>query len=149
MRPLRALAVFQVGMWAGMAASAAFVKRSLPSRGDEASDEVALVAVFDGVQLKSRSTSFTGGSALAWFGGIALDLREAALVPGARLSVTTLFGGIAIRTPPGWRIESDVNVLFGGVDVRAPAAGDPDAPVLSVTGTAVFGGIAVAAKAGS
>jgi hypothetical protein len=147
MRPLRALAVFQLGMWAGMAAAAAFVKRAVPSRGDEESDELALVAVFDGIQLESRSTSFAGGSMLAWFGGIAVDLREAVLAPGARLSVTTLFGGIAIRTPPGWRIESDVNVLAGGVDVRTPATDDPDAPVLTLTGTALFGGIAVAAKA--
>ena len=147
MRPLRALAVFQLGMWAGMAAAAAFVKRAVPSRGDAESDEVALVAVFDGVQLESRSTSFAGGSMLAWFGGIAVDLREAVLAPGAHLSVTTLFGGIAIRTPPGWRIESHVNVLAGGVDVRRLGDDDPDAPVLTLTGTAVFGGVAVVAKA--
>ena len=38
-----------------MFAAAAFIKRALPSRGDEESDELTLVAVFDGIDLKSRA----------------------------------------------------------------------------------------------
>ena len=84
---------------------------------------------------------------LAWWGGIAVDLREAELAPDARLSVRTLFGGIAIKTPPMWRIESSVKALAGGFDVRPGAEDDPDAPVLTVEGTALFGGVAIGAKA--
>ena len=62
------------------------MKRALPSRGDAESDEVALVAIFDGVKLESRSQAFRGGSMLAWFGGVAVDLREAQLAPGALIS---------------------------------------------------------------
>ena len=123
--------------------AAAFVRRAVPSRGDEESDELALVAVFDGIELKSRATAFTGGSMLAWYGGITVDLREVDLAPGARLSLHTLFGGIAIRTPPNWRIESELNAVAGGVDTPTPPPDDPDAPVLTLTGKAVFGGIAV------
>ena len=82
MRPLRTLVVFKLGAWVGMFAAAAFIKRALPSRGDEESDELTLVAVFDGIDLKSRAKGFKGGSVLAWFGGIALDLRDAELAPG-------------------------------------------------------------------
>ncbi len=82
MRPLRTLVVFKLGAWVGMLAAAAFIKRALPSRGDEESDELTLVAVFDGIDLKSRAKGFKGGSVLAWFGGIALDLRDAELAPG-------------------------------------------------------------------
>jgi hypothetical protein len=147
MRSLRSLLIFELGVWSGMAAAAAFVKRALPSRGDADSDELALVAVFDGIDLRSRAKGFKGGSMLAWFGGIAVDLREAELAPGARLSVQTLFGGIAIKTPPGWRIESHVKSLAGGVEARTPAQSDPDAPVLTLDGVAVFGGVAAGAKA--
>jgi hypothetical protein len=147
MRVLRSLLIFKLGVWVGMAAAAAFVKRAVPSRGDEESDELSLVAVFDGVDLKSRAKAFRGGSMLAWFGGIAVDLREAELAAGARLSVHTLFGGIAIKTPPSWRVESNVKALAGGIDARAPAQNDTDAPVLTLEGLALFGGIAVAAKA--
>jgi hypothetical protein len=144
MRTLRALLTFKLGAIAGLAVAAAFVKRAVPSRGDEESDELALVAVFDGIELKSRAKAFKGGSMFAWFGGIAVDLREAELAPGARLYLNTLFGGIALKTPPNWRVESKANVLFGGVDTRTPQD-DPEAPVLSLAGTAVFGGIAVKA----
>ena len=84
---------------------------------------------------------------LAWFGGIAVDLREAELAPGARLCLNTLFGGIAIKTPPGWRIESELKAVAGGAETRSPAQDDPDAPVLTLTGMALFGGIAVGGKA--
>jgi hypothetical protein len=84
---------------------------------------------------------------LAWYGGIDVDLREVELAPGARLSLHTLFGGIAIKTPPGWRVESEMKVFAGGVDTRTSSQGDPDALVLTLTGTALFGGIAVGAKA--
>ena len=147
MRPLRGLLLFKLGAWAGMMAAAAFVRRAVPSHGDEESDELGLVAVFDGIELRSRAKAFRGGSMLAWFGGIAVDLREVELAPGARLSLHTLFGGIAIKTPPGWRIESEVKAMAGGVDTRSLAEGDPHPPMLTLTGKALFGGIAVGAKA--
>ncbi len=127
--------------------AAAFVRRAVPSRGNEASDELGLVAVLDGIELKSRATAFTGGSMLAWFGGITVDLREVELAPGARLALHTLFGGIQITTPPSWRVESGLKAIAGGVDARTPAPADPDAPVITLTGTALFGGISVGAKA--
>jgi hypothetical protein len=133
--------------WVGMLAAAAFIKRALPLRGDEESDELSLVAVFDGIDLKSRAKGFRGGSMLAWFGGINVDLRDAELAPGARLTAHTLFGGIALQTPPGWRVESSAKALSGGVDIRTSAQDDPDAPVLTLEGMVIFGGIAVAGRA--
>jgi hypothetical protein len=53
-----------------MMGAAAFVRHAVPSHGDEESDELALVAVFDGINLASRAKAFKGGSMLAWFGGI-------------------------------------------------------------------------------
>ena len=136
-----------LGFWAGMAAAAAVVKRAVPSRGDDESDEVALVGVFNGVVLKSRATAFRGGSMFSWYGGIAVDLRDAQLAPdGAHLIVHSLFGGIAIRVPTGWRVESAVKALGGGVALGTHAPADPDAPTLTLDGLAIFGGVAVGAK---
>ena len=126
-------------------AAAAFVKHAVPSRGNEESDELGLVAVFDGIDLTSRATSFRGGSVLAWYGGISLDLREATLAPDARLTVHTLFGGVAIRVPPEWRLESNLQALAGGADVQ-PGSESLDAPTLTLDGRALFGGIAVGEK---
>jgi hypothetical protein len=146
-RLLRSLLILKLGAWIGMFASAAFVRQAVPSRGDAESDEVALVAVLNGIDLKSRAQAFKGGTALAWLGGIALDLREAELAPDARLSVRTFFGGIAIRTPPTWRIEGKVKSVAGGFEGGTPARDDPDAPVLTLDGTTLFGGVAIGAKA--
>jgi hypothetical protein len=145
MRPIRAAALTTLGAFAGFAGAAAVAKRSLPSRGDESSDELALVAIFDGIDLKSRAAAFRGGSVLAWFGGVNVDLSDATLAPGARLSVNALLGGIAIRVPAGWRLETDLTAVAGGVDVRAGTE-DPDAPTLTLDGFALFGGVAVGAK---
>jgi hypothetical protein len=148
MTRFRSIAIFKLGVLAGMATAAAFARGAMPSRGDEESDEVSLVAVFDGIDLKSRARAFRGGSMLAWFGGIAVDLRDAELAPDARLSLRTLFGGIAVKTQPNWRVESRLKAVAGGVDVPRVTDVDADAPVLALDGLALFGGIAVGAKAG-
>jgi len=65
------------------------------------------------------------------------------LAPGARLSAHTLYGGIDLKVPAHWRIESRAIVLSGGVDLPSPPTSDADAPVLALDGLAVLGGIAV------
>jgi hypothetical protein len=145
-RLLRGLLLFKLGFWAGMFASAALLKRVLPSRGDEESDEIALVAVLNGIELKSHSRAFRGGSMFSWLGGIAVDLRDAELAGDARLDVYSAFGGIALRVPTGWRVESNVTSLAGGVAVDVPEPETVDAPTLRLDGFSAFGGIAVGAK---
>ena len=125
---LRRLLLFKLGALFGMVVAAAFFKRVVRSRGDAESDELALVAILDGVGLASRAKAFRGGSMLAWFGGIDVDLRDAELASGAALSVHALFGGIDVTTPASWRIESDVKTFMGGAEVGG-AKDDPDAQV--------------------
>jgi Cell wall-active antibiotics response 4TMS YvqF len=142
-RFLRRLLLVELGFWSGVAASAAILKRVLPSSGDAASDELALVAIFDGIDLANRSTSFRGGSLLTWFGGIQLDLRQAQLAAGAYLRAHALWGGIAIQVPPEWNVESRARGIAGGVAVDPARSEGPEAPVLVVDGFALLGGIAI------
>lgn len=146
MRLLRTLLVFKLGFWAGTFASASVLKRAFPSRGDADSDDVRLVAILNGIELKSSAQAFRGGSMFTWLGGIAVDLREAQLAPDAHLEVGSLLGGIAIRVPTGWRVESDVRSLAGGVAIGVPEPENVDAPTLRLTGFSAFGGVAVGAK---
>ena len=145
MRPFRALGLTTVGAIAGFAAAGVLMRRAFPSVGDQASDEVALVAIFNGIELKSHASAFRGGSMFSWFGGIAVDLREAELAPDARLRVTTTFGGIAIRLPAGTKVESNASVLAGGIEIDAPKPETDDEPRLVLDGVALLGGIAVKA----
>ncbi len=147
MRLLRALGLTILGFWAGLMAAAAIMKRVLRSRGDAESDEVALVAIFDGIELESRAPAFRGGSMLAWFGGISVDLRAAKLSSdGAHLDLHALNGGIAIKVPEGWRVRSNMRAVAGGADAGVPEPGAADAPTLTLDGFAVFGGVAVTAR---
>ena len=145
-RLIRGLLLFKLGFWAGMVASALLLKRALPSSGDEESDEIALVAALNGIELKSRAKAFRGGSMFSWLGGIAVDLREAELAEGAHLDVHSAFGGVAIRVPTGWRVESSMTSIAGGVAIDVPEPESADAPTLTLDGFTVFGGIAVGAK---
>lgn len=145
LRLIGTLLAVLTGFVAGMLAAAAVLRDWLPSRGDESSDELTLVAIFDGIELASRSQAFRGGSLLSWFGGIALDLRDAQLAPEARLDVRTVFGGIAVTVPPGWRVEAETTAFAGGVDARVPEPTDPMAPTLSVRAMTIFGGVSVMA----
>ena len=146
MRLFRSLLLLKLGFLTGMLASAAVMRRAFPSRGDAESDELRLVAIMNGVEIKSRASAFRGGSLFSWLGGIALDLREANLAPDARLEVGSLFGGIAVRVPLGWRVVSDVKALAGGVAIDVPDVEFDDAPTLHLSGYTAFGGIAVGAK---
>jgi hypothetical protein len=146
-RGIGKLGLLLLVFWGGFMAAAAAVKRVLPSRGDSESDEVALMAVFDGQELRSEARAFRGGSMLAWYGGIDADLRDAQLAPGgAHLSVGALFGGVSIRVPSGWRVEKTMRAVAGGVEVSGEDPEDPDAPTLVLDGYALCGGVAVSRK---
>jgi hypothetical protein len=135
--------VLKLGFLAGLATAAAAMRAWLPSRGDESSDELSLVAIFDGIQLESRSTAFVGGSIIAWFGGVDLDLRHVTLAPGAKLEARAMFGGVSVTVPRGWRVEHEGSAYVGGIAVDAQDAPGPEAPLLTVRATGVFGGVAV------
>jgi hypothetical protein len=112
---------------------------------DENADEVDLVAIFDGVEAKSRAASFRGGRVLCWYGGGDLDLREATLDPsGGRLRLVSIFGGMRIVVPASWRVEVRSVGVFGGIGRNLDdSAADPSSPVLVVDAVSAFGGAAI------
>ena len=62
---------------------------------------------------------------------------------GARLSVHAVFGGVEITIPPTWWVESSATAILGGIDAPSGTRDDPSAPVLTVDGRAIFGGIEI------
>lgn len=119
----------------------------LSSRGGPDSDEIDLVGVFEGIHLRSSASAFMGGSVMALFGGIVLDLRRATLGPtGASLTVTTVFGGTSIVTPPDWRVEVDARTWIGGLDLSHDQPEDPELPTIHITARTFFGGFQVESR---
>jgi hypothetical protein len=142
-RLIRSVLLLITGAIGGFAGAAALMRGAVSSQGDADSDELALVAIFNGIELASQSAAFRGGSVLAWFGGVSLDLREATLAPGAHIDVRAMFGGVAIRVPPTWRIEAHGTAVAGGWDASAAQPDDPEAPTLLVNVVAALGGASI------
>jgi hypothetical protein len=137
--------VLAVNLLLGLAGLAA--RLLLNSRGGPDSDEIDLVTVFEGLHLRSHSSAFMGGSMLALFGGIVLDLRRAQLGPtGADLTVFTLFGGTGIIVPPDWRVEVDARTWLGGLDLSNQQPDLGEAPMMRIRARTLFGGLQVESR---
>ena len=114
------------------------------SQNVDMEDTVNLFVLFSGSSSKNQSMEFKGGKASALFGGIELDLREAKLKDNQGfLDITALFGGVEIRVPDTWRVEMQATPILGGIDNTTKANPGSDAPVIKISGTAIFGGIDV------
>jgi hypothetical protein len=94
--------------------------------------------------LSSRSPHFEGGELTVILGSLTLDLTEASLAPGAKLSVTAVLGGCEILVPSGWDVRlGGVPVLGGWDDTTRRGPPTPNAPVLTVRAVAVLAGVEV------
>jgi hypothetical protein len=108
----------------------------------ESGDRVSTFNVFSGSQVASHSREFQGGSISAVFGGADVDLRQALPAPDAKLDVFAAFGGVELKVPVGWHVVVKGLPLFGGIDnVSAKEPIEPDAPLLMVHATVLFGGL--------
>jgi predicted membrane protein len=102
-------------------------------------------AVFSGGRRLVTTQEFEGGEALAIFGGLRIDLRQAATKkPEVVIDANALFGGIDIRVPETWDVTVRGSGIFGGYESRTEERPlDPKRPHLIITGYALFGGVSV------
>jgi len=111
----------------------------------DASDQDRLNRQFTcaGAQLRIESQAWKGGEIGVTAGGVELDLRQARLDPeGAVLTLRVLMGGVDIRVPDTWNVQSEVVPLFGGTDDSTRSTqGVSTAPRLRITGTVTLGGV--------
>src|SRR5512140_797876 len=127
------------------AALAAVTRRRIQTTTDPASNEPTAASVFGGERFESSAPAFRGGRVVTWFSGHDVDLRGATMDPsGATLDVRTMYGGTQIAIPGGWRVESHVRSVFGGTQVDSNPGDLPvDAPLLTLRGFSLFGGVRV------
>jgi predicted membrane protein len=122
------------------------IKLPQPFTHNEDEATVSILSIFNGPEHTVTSPEFKGGEATAVFGGIDLDLRQAAVVERpAHINTFAMFGGVDIIVPAGWAVKTDVIGIFGGADdERTDKISDRgDQSELLVTGFAMFGGITV------
>jgi predicted membrane protein len=100
-------------------------------------------AFLGGVKRANTSAAFRGGSATAFMGGVELDLRKARM-EGQRavINVFAMMGGISLRIPEDWAVESKIVALLGGVDDKTRPPSQP-VGTLVLQGTVVMGGVEI------
>jgi Domain of unknown function (DUF5668)/Cell wall-active antibiotics response 4TMS YvqF len=112
--------------------------------GSEASQRMDAFALLGGVQRVSRATEFRGGSCSAMLGGCEIELREAAMAEGttAVLDTLALMGGVEVRVPDDWSVETRGMAVLGGFEDKTRRPLD-DSRKLVITGLAVMGGVEI------
>ena len=100
-------------------------------------------AFLGGVKRSIRSADFRGGSASAFMGEVDIDLSQARMQGGrAVVHVFAMMGGIVLRIPEDWVVQSNVSVLMGGVEDKTRPPAEP-AGILVLEGSAIMAGIEI------
>ena len=127
--------------------TALVAKFMLQSNAEPETEEIDLVAIFEGKHLVSTADPFYGGKVLSMCGGVLIDLRKATPAPtGIHLDVMVMMGGLSIVVPEGWRVKNSVQIYAGGLDDRTKTTADEDVPNVNLTGTVAMGGVQIVTK---
>ena len=101
-----------------------------------------VVAIFGGSVRKGRFRAGRYMRAKAIFGGIEIDLTDAVFdAPELVIEVVSVFGGVEVKVPEHVALHGGGAGIFGGFEVREEEGSDPNGPVVTVRGKAVFGGV--------
>ncbi len=86
-------------------------------------------------------------TAIAFWGGVHLDLREATFLVGdVTLNAYAVMGGISIILPRGAGVHVAGVGVMGAFEHKNPQTGDPTGPRITVKGVAFWGGVEVKIK---
>jgi len=105
-------------------------------------DYLDLFTIFSGAKNSYASEDFKGGSCVAMFGGMEVDLTSVQTKDKeVTLHITAMFGGIDVVPPKDWKVITRGTPLFGGFDDdRKNISVLPDAPILHIQYFVMFGG---------
>jgi predicted membrane protein len=97
-----------------------------------------------GIKRQGSAVNFRSADLAAFMGGVDLDLRNAKMTEAEGvIDVFAFWGGIDIRVPKDWSIESKVLPLLGGYEENLEQTVREGSPRLVIRGTVVMGGVEV------
>ncbi len=103
------------------------------------------VAVMSGSRARGRWLPARHLRAVAFWGGVDIDLSEAQIDgPVLDIYATALMGGVTVRVPAGFPVTLDGLVIMGGCTDRTKASDPlPGAPLIRVHARGMWGGVEV------
>ena len=109
----------------------------------DSASTISGMAILGGVSRGSNSREFRGGDLTAILGGCEIDLRQAAINGEAVMDIFAMWGGIELKVPEDWTVESRVTPLLGGVEDKTRPPQGATAHRLILRGFAIMGGVEV------
>ena len=108
-------------------------------------DDLDIVHIFSGADVRIDSQNFTGGDIVTIFGGADVDLRQAEIThTPARIDLVCVFGGADIKVPEHWRVKVTGVPIFGGWGNKTSNKHNSDRPIdLEINCVTIFGGMDV------
>ena len=85
---------------------------------------------------------YTGGSLVAIFGGVDLDLRQAKIKDGSVIEIFTFCGGVNITLPDDVIVKNEVRGFLGGTDDKTLPK-DSAKKTLHLKGECILGGLEI------
>ncbi|GAC70410.1 hypothetical protein GS4_34_00960 [Gordonia soli NBRC 108243] len=105
------------------------------------------IAIMSGSEVGGNAAVAEDLNAVAIMGGVEIDLREVEFTsPTLTIRATAIMGGVEITVPPDVTVEIGGSAIMGGFNRRAAGRGAPGAPIVSITGFALMGGVEVKRK---
>lgn len=115
---------------------------TIDSSRDSGSDQ--MIAIFGGASRKGRWRVPKRSTAIALFGGVEIDLTEATFEAlEIEIDGFWCFGGMEIKAPAGIEVRDRTAGIFGGTEIKGLGDLIPGAPVLTIKGVSLFGGVSV------
>lgn len=100
-------------------------------------DSQSFIGIFS--SCNEKPVQFNGGTAVAVFGGVDIDLRDVVFSQDVYLTAVSVFGGVDIYINDNINVICSTANIFGGTDnEQQPIDGNK---TLYIDGCAVFGGI--------
>ena len=100
-------------------------------------------AFLGGIKRRNCSKAFRGGAASVVMGGIELDLTKAEMEGNtAVVRISAMMGGVEIRIPETWSLETRIVPLLGGVEDKTIPPRD-SSKVLVLQGSVLMGGVEI------
>ena len=124
------------------------VKPAAPLVPASSGAQAPMVAVFSAVERKGVWAMSEDSNAVAVFGSVELDLRQAHIAAMSNeIRAVAVFGSVEITIPRGMRAEIAGVGVFGEFSQSGEAsAPDPPVPAIRVSGLALFGSVSVKEK---
>ena len=106
-------------------------------------DFINEVVIFSPINKSVKSDNFKGGMVKMVFAGGVIDLSQVKTqAKEIDLTVKTVFAGLKLIVPKGWKVNIQGSAVFGGYDNRVqPTEGA--VVTLNLKGSTVFGGIEI------